>query len=38
MILDEILEKLKNNSHDKAYTINKQSYTYGELYKFVCNI
>lgn len=37
MILDEILEILKN-SKDKAYTVNEKSYTYNELYKFVCNI
>lgn len=38
MILDEILEKLKNKGKNKAYTINSQSYSYGELYQFVCNI
>jgi len=38
MILDEILENLKSKGKNKAYTINNQSYSYGELYKFVCNI
>lgn len=38
MILDDILEKLNVNNHDKAYTINEKVYTYSELYKFVCNI
>ncbi len=38
MILDEILENLKSKGKNKAYTINNQSYSYDELYKFVCNI
>ena len=38
MILDDILEILRKKSDDKAYTINQKSYTYKELYKFVCNI
>lgn len=38
MILDEILENLKNKGKNKAYTVNNQSYSYEELYKFVCNI
>lgn len=38
MILDEILEKLKKKSEQKAYTVNGVSYTYKELYKYVCNI
>ena len=38
MILDEILENLKSKGKNKAYTINNQSYSYEELYKFVCNI
>lgn len=38
MILDQILEILKNNGKNKAYTVNNQSYSYEELYKFVCNI
>ena len=38
MILEEILEKLKTKGIDKAYSINSQSYSYDELYKFVCNI
>ena len=38
MILDEILEILKNEGKNKAYTINEKSYTYAELYQFVCNI
>lgn len=37
MILVEILNVLKKST-DKAYTINYESYTYNELYKFVCNI
>lgn len=37
MILDEILEKLKNTKN-KAYTINDESYSYSELYRFICNI
>lgn len=38
MILDDILENLKNKNLKKAYTINNESYTYHEFYKFVCNI
>lgn len=38
MILDEILKNLKNKGKNKAYTINNKSYSYEELYKFVCNI
>lgn len=38
MILDDILEVLKEKSNSRAYTINDKSYTYKELYKFVCNI
>ena len=38
MILDDILYILKNKSQNKAYTINKNSYTYSEFYKMVCNI
>lgn len=38
MILDEILENLKSKGKNRAYTINNQSYSYEELYKFVCNI
>ena len=38
MVLDNILEILKNKSNDKAYTVNGTSYTYSDLYKFVCNI
>ena len=38
MILDEILVQLKNGKQNKAYTINDKSYTYEELYKYVCNI
>ena len=38
MILDEILEILKEKSEDIAYTVNERSYTYKELYKFVSNI
>ena len=37
MILDDILKILKN-SKEKAYTIDRNSYTYIDLYKFVCNI
>ena len=38
MILDEILNVLKYKGNKKAYTINNKSYSYGELYMFVCNI
>lgn len=38
MILDDILTILKEKSDNKAYTINNESYTYAQLYKFVCNI
>lgn len=38
MILDDILKVLKKKSSNKAYTINDKSYSYKELYKFVCNI
>ncbi len=38
MILDDILKELKNGLNNKAYTIDDKSYTYKELYKFVCNI
>lgn len=38
MILDDILKVLKERTSNKAYTINDKSYSYKELYKFVCNI
>ena len=38
MILDDILKVLKEKSKNKAYTINDKSYSYKQLYKFVCNI
>lgn len=38
MILDEILTVLKEKTNNKAYTINDKSYSYKQLYKFVCNI
>lgn len=38
MILDDILKALKEGKSNKAYTINDKSYSYKELYKFVCNI
>ena len=38
MILDDILKILKEKSSDKAYTVNNESYSYKQLYKFVCNI
>ena len=38
MILEEILEVLKNNGKDIAYIIGEKQYTYSELYKYVCNI
>ena len=38
MMLDDILKKLKNNGQNIAYTINGNSYSYKELYKFVSNI
>ena len=37
MILDDILNILKN-SKNTAYTVDGKSYTYSELYKYVCNI
>ena len=38
MILDEILDVLKNNETKNAYTVNNISYSYKKLYMFVCNI
>lgn len=38
MILDDILKILKEKSDYKAYTVNGESYTYKEFYKYVCNI
>lgn len=38
MILEDILIKLKTGKQDKAYTFQGESYTYEELYKYVCNI
>ena len=38
MILNDILSILKKQSEDKSYTVDGQSYTYKQLYKFVCNI
>ena len=38
MILEEILKILKKESDQKAYTVNNKSYTYKELYKYVCNL
>lgn len=38
MILDDILKALKEGKSNKAYTINDKSYSYKELYKFVCSI
>ncbi len=38
MILDDILKVLKERVSNKAYTIDDKSYSYKELYKFVCNI
>lgn len=38
MILDDILGILKRKSDNRAYTINEKSYSYKELYKYVCNI
>ena len=38
MILDDILQILKEKSNNKAYTVNDQSYSYKQLYKYVCNI
>ena len=37
MILDDILKILKT-SNNKAYTVDNISYTYSDLYKYVCNI
>lgn len=39
MLLNEILEILKKkNSNQNAYTINGNSYSYKEFYKYVCNL
>lgn len=38
MILDDILKILKEKSNNKSYTIKNKSYSYKQLYKFVCNI
>lgn len=38
MILDEILEIMKNSKQFSAYTINDKTYSYEKLYKYVCNI
>ena len=38
MILEDILKNLKKYGKDLAYKIGDESYTYSELYKFVCNI
>ena len=38
MILEEILKNLKSKGNNKAYTINDKSYSYDELYKYICNI
>ena len=36
--IEESLKILKEKSSNKAYTINNKSYSYKQLYKFVCNI
>ena len=38
MILDDILQILKEKSNKNAYTINDKSYSYKQLYKYVWNI
>ena len=38
MILDDILKILKEKSSDNAYVVDNESYSYKQLYKFVCNI
>lgn len=38
MVLNEILETMKKSRTFKAYTINDKTYTYEELYMFICNI
>ena len=38
MILEDILEILREKSNNKAYTIDDRSYTYEQFYKFVCNL
>lgn len=38
MILEDILKKLKIKGKNKAYTISNKSYSYEELYKYICNI
>lgn len=38
MILEDILEILREKSNNKAYTMDGRSYTYEQFYKFVCNL
>ena len=38
MLLDNILNNLRDKNNIKAYTINDKTYMYSDLYKFVCNI
>ena len=38
MILDEFLSIFKNKRENVAYVIGSKSYTYADLYKYVCNI
>ncbi len=38
MFLNDILQILKEKSNNKAYTVNNESYSYKQLYKYVCNI
>ena len=38
MLLDDILRILKSNSKKIAYRIGENSYTYKQLYKYVCNL
>ena len=38
MILNEFLNILKNGKESIAYTVDDKSYTYQDLYKYVCNI
>lgn len=38
MILEKMLKQLKEGKQNRAYTINDETYSYQELYKFVCNI
>ena len=38
MILDDILNIIKKNNLNNAYTIDNKTFTYNQFYKYVCNI